>query len=233
MLIIGHRGAAGYEPENTLRSFRKAVSLDADMVEMDIFACRTGELVVLHDNTVDRTTNGRGYIWDLTYGELRSLDAGKGEKIPSLEEALNLLGKNCRINLELKGDDTARPVSGLIRKLVAERGWSYKNFYISSFNHYLLVEMNGLIPAGSGINISPLVAHLPVGYAAFAEQFKAYSVNISAEFVNAEFVKDAHERGMKAFAYLVNNREDMQRMKAMGVDGIFTDYPDITADYAD
>ncbi len=139
-LIIGHRGASGYEPENTLLSFKKAISLNADMIEMDIFKCKTGELVIIHDNTVDRTTNGKGYIRDLTFQELRILDAGKGEKIPTLTEVLDLVNNKIKINLELKGEETAGPVCELIRKYVEEKGWNYNDFYISSFNHRLLQE---------------------------------------------------------------------------------------------
>ena len=224
---FGHRGAAGHEPENTLRSFKKALSLGVEMVEMDIWTCKTGELVVMHDNTVNRTTNGKGYVWDLSFEDLRALNAGKGEKIPLLYEVLDLLGKEGKVNLELKGEGTARPMAKLLERYAAEKQYNYHNFYISSFNHYLLKEARTLFPKDCGIRICPLICGIPIKYAEFAECLGAYSVNIAAEFANEDFVKDAHGRGMKVFAYVVNDIAELARMRSMGVDGIFTDYPDI------
>lgn len=96
VLRIGHRGAAGYEPENTLRSFKTALRLGAEMTELDVHICGTGELVVIHDESVDRTTDGSGFVRDMTLDELKSLDAGKGEKIPTLNEVFSTLrGQIC------------------------------------------------------------------------------------------------------------------------------------------
>ena len=105
---VGHRGAAGHEPENTLRSFRKALDLGADMVELDVHLCGTGELVVIHDETVDRTTDGSGSVRDMPFHELRGLDAGKGERIPTLREVLDLLEGRAGVNIELKGPEYRR-----------------------------------------------------------------------------------------------------------------------------
>ena len=91
MIIIGHRGAMGYEPENTLRSFQKALDLGVDMIEFDVHLCKSGELVVFHDEKVNRTTNGQGYIAQKSLEKLKELDAGQGEKIPTLEEVLDLV----------------------------------------------------------------------------------------------------------------------------------------------
>ncbi|MEM3426627.1 MAG: glycerophosphodiester phosphodiesterase family protein, partial [Thermoproteota archaeon] len=100
VLKIGHRGARFYEPENTLRSFRKALELGVDAVELDVRRTRDGELVVIHDAEVDRTTNGKGLVRELTLEEIRRLDAGKGEKIPTLEEALDFLDGRVKILIE-------------------------------------------------------------------------------------------------------------------------------------
>src|SRR6056297_2287931 len=103
VLKIGHRGAMGYEPENTLRSFKKAIELNVDMVELDVYVCSSGELVVIHDDKVDKTTNGKGYVSEKSFDELRKLDAGMGEKIPTLQEVLDLIDKRAKVNIELKG----------------------------------------------------------------------------------------------------------------------------------
>jgi glycerophosphoryl diester phosphodiesterase len=226
-LIIGHRGASGYEPENTLLSFKKAIELDVDMIEMDVYRCKTGELIIIHDNTVDRTTNGKGFILDLTFDELRKLNAGKGEKIPTLEETLNLLNCKTKINLELKGEDTAGPVYELIKKYVKEKNWAYDDFYISSFNHRLLQEFISLTPDNAPIKICPLIYGIPIDLTQYKSIFNAYSLNISRDFINADMIKEAHTLGMKVFVYVVNNPNDALKIKSFGIDGIFTDFPDL------
>ena len=117
MLIIAHRGASGYEPENTLRSFRKAIGLKSDAIELDVQLTKDNKLVVIHDETVNRTTNGKGKVKDLTLRELRKLDAGKGEKVPTLEEVFNLVKRKVKIHVELKGNNIAKPVNDLIKNL--------------------------------------------------------------------------------------------------------------------
>ena len=220
---IGHRGACGYEPENTLRSFERAMELNADMVELDVHRCRSGELVVIHDNRVDRTTDGRGYVSEMDLADLRSLDAGKGERIPLLTEVLDLIGGRIAVNIELKGEGTARPVFELIEHYVKDENWSHDDFMVSSFNHYELLEFARLQPE---IRIGALTEGIPLGYAEFAERLGAYSVNVGLEFVNRNFVDDIHRRGMKVFVYTVNEKEDIERMRSLGVDGVFSNYPD-------
>lgn len=223
MIKIGHRGALGYAPENTLKSFQKALKLNVDAVELDIYVCKTGELVVIHDDKVDRTTNGNGYVIEKTFEELRSLDAGDGEKIPTLEEVLDLIDKKVRVNIELKGVGTAKPVYELIENYVKNKDWKYDDFLISSFNHYELSEFNELNPE---IEIGALLTGIPIGFAEFAEKVNASYVNPCIEFINKEFVDDIHYRGMKVFVWTVNDLDDIKRMKDLGVDGIFSNFPD-------
>ena len=220
---IGHRGACGYEPENTLLSFKKALELNVDMIELDVYACKTGELVVIHDDKVNRTTNGKGHIIKKSFKELRELNAGKGEKIPTLHEVLDLINQKAKVNIELKGTGTVKPVYEVIEKYVKEKDWSYNDFLISSFNHYELLKF---IKLCSNVKIGVLIKGIPIGFVEFAEKVNAYSVNLSLESVSKEFVEHAHKRGMKVFVYTVNNVDDMQRMKVMGVDGVFSDFPD-------
>ena len=199
LTIIAHRGAMGYEPENTILS-------------------------ILHDNTVDRTTNGSGYIWDMTFEELRIFDAGKGQKIPRLEEVLDSID-NIKINLELKGHDTAKPVYEMIKKYVKKGKWQFDSFCISSFNHRLLLNFVSIMKKNSGIKICPVVLGIPMDLSQFISKLNAYSLNISTEFINAEIVKDAHEKGMKVFVYVVNDLNEFRRMELLGIDGYFTNYP--------
>lgn len=223
MIKIGHRGAMGYEPENTLISFKRALDLKVDMIELDVYACKTKELVVIHDDKVDRTTNGKGWVTEMTFEELRSLDAGRGEKIPTLEEVFNLVDRKAKINVELKGPETAKPVLSLIDNYVNSKSFSYDDFLISSFNHYELAKAKKINP---GIKIGALITGIPIEYAKFGQDLGAYSVNLCREFINQEFVNDAHKRGLKALVWTVNDHDEIKRMKDLGVDGIFSNFPD-------
>lgn len=222
-LKIGHRGACGYEPENTLRSFRRALELKVDMIEFDVYTLAGGEIVIIHDDKVNRTTNGQGYVLDKSFEEIRKLDAGQGEKIPTLEETLDLIDKKCQVNIELKGVGTAESVWAVIEKYVTEKGWNYEDFFISSFNHHELKKFQELAPK---VRIGVLIVGLPIDYAVLAEKLGAYSINVSQEFINKEFVADAHQRGLKIFAFTVNDVDDIKRMRDLGVDGIFSNYPE-------
>jgi len=116
MLKIGHRGACGYEPGNTLRSFRKAIELNVDMVECDAYLTKDNRVVILHYSDVSKTTNGKGQVKDLTLKELRKLNAGKGEKIPTLEEVIKVCRNKCKLNVEIKKMNSAKKVAEIIVK---------------------------------------------------------------------------------------------------------------------
>ncbi len=226
LLNIGHRGAAGHLSENTLASIQKAVELNVDMIEFDVYYI-DGELVLIHDDRVDRTTNGEGYVWDYSFAELRKLDAGNGEKIPTLQEAVNIIPEHIQLNIEIKGRTATRPIIEFIQQH-AKTKQAKQRFLVSSFIHQELKLAKKL---DKDIRIGALCCAEPLKLTKFAEKLKAYSVNPSVEFVTQEFVKDAHMRGLKVFAYTVNHTDDIQRMHEMGVDGVFTNYPDRVNDY--
>lgn len=213
----------GYEPENTLQSFEKAIEQQVDMIELDVYTLKSGETVVIHDDRVDRTTDGEGYVWDFTYEDLRKLDAGGGQQIPTLLEVLGKVNRKSAVNIELKGTATARPVSDIIRKCTSE-GWDSEDFLVSSFNHHELLDFQQQIPE---VKIGALILAIPLNYAQFAEELGASSVNPGIEFVNKEFVEDAHRRGLEVNVWTVNHPDDMERIAALGVDGIFTNFPDV------
>jgi glycerophosphoryl diester phosphodiesterase len=219
---VGHRGAAGHEPENTLRSFRRAMELGADMVELDVHLCGSGELVVIHDEAVDRTTDGTGEVAEMTLDELRGLDAGKGEKIPTLQEVIDLATGRIGINIELKGPGTAGPALKHIEAAVDE-GWKISGFHVSSFH---LEELSAIRNLSEDIRTGVLFALDDGGIMGFAERNGAYSLNPNHRTVTPDLVAIAHERGLKIFAWTVNEPEDIARMRGLGVDGIISDYPD-------
>jgi len=223
MLRIGHRGACGYAPENTLASFKKALELSVDYVELDVSLSRDGYLVVIHDDKVDRTTNGTGLVIEKTLKELKQLDAGNGEKIPTLQEVLDLIDKKAKVNIELKGEKTARAAAQIIEKYAQTKGWSYNDFLVSSFNHQELHAFKTLKPQ---VKIGALIVGIPLNYARFGKDLKAYAINISMEFINKRFVDAAHTHGLKVLVFTVNDKDDIERMKNLKVDGIFSNFPD-------
>jgi glycerophosphoryl diester phosphodiesterase len=211
----------GHAPENTLASIREAIAMGSPCIEIDVYFV-DGHLVVFHDDRLDRTTNGTGYLCESTFDYLRSLDAGNGQKIPTLEEVCAEIDSKTCLNIELKGPDTAAPVADLITLLV-EDGWDINRFLVSSFHHRELLEIRRL---HRDINLGALVKGIPVDDAKFAEDLGAFSVHPSLELVDQHFVKDAHERGMKVYVYTVDNPEDLVRMQSIGVDGVFTGFPE-------
>lgn len=226
MLIIGHRGASGYEPENTIRSFEKAIALGVRMIEFDVHICKSGEVVVIHDEKINRTTNGHGYVGGKTIEELQKLDAGKGEKIPTFKEVLNFVNRRAKINIELKGEKTAKPVYTTIKEYIQKYGWTYDDFLISSFDNSQLKEMRTL---DSKIKIGAVVKEIKKDMLKLARELDIYSLHISykSKFLNKNFIDSWHKLGVLIFAWTVNDKNNVERLKALGVDGIFSDYPDI------
>src|SRR5690606_34213867 len=138
---IGHRGAKGHLAENTLESIYLALEMGVDAIELDVHRCQTGELVVIHDFTLDRTTNGQGEVAKHSLQDLKSLMVEEKYKIPLLTEVLDLIEGKCRINIELKGPNTADATCRIIKDHIAERNWTYEDFIVSSFQTHELEEV--------------------------------------------------------------------------------------------
>lgn len=220
MICIGHRGACGHEPENTLRSVRRALELGAQGIEVDVYFV-DGELVVFHDAKLDRTTNGKGVLARKTFAFLRTLDAGKGERIPTLREVFEEVGRRAFINVELKGAWTAKPVSALIHEYVTRHHWSYEDFIVSAFNRRELRAVSD-----PKIPIALLLTKPTRLYGLSARRVRASAVNPAARFVTKKFVENAHARGLRVFPYTVNTPAEISRLRHLGVDGVFTDFPE-------
>jgi len=222
ILCFAHRGASGYAPENTLTAFKKALELNAPWAELDVYYVEN-ELVVFHDDRMERVTDGTGYIEKLSLQKLRKLKVKNSEKIPYLHEVLDLADKKMNFNIELKGINTAEPVVKLIHSYL-KKGWKKEQFLISSFNHIELAKIQEL---DSELNTGALLCGMPLDYCAFASKLGAYSVHPSIEFLDKNYVEDAHRRGLKVFVYTVNHIDDMKKMMELNVDGMFTNYPDV------
>ncbi|MFT7243456.1 MAG: glycerophosphoryl diester phosphodiesterase [Candidatus Azotimanducaceae bacterium] len=217
-LCIGHRGASGHAPENTLKAFELAINMGCSWIELDVY-CVDGELVVIHDDDVDRTTNGTGAVMSLGFEALRQLDAGEGERIPTLQEVLNLCDRRINVNVELKGPDTALPACDLLNAALKD-GWHRDQFLLSSFNHRELARADPTFDRGA-------LLYKTTDYASRAQSLGAKAINLDQKLVSEAVVTGAHDQGLKVFVYTVNTREEMQVLKDMGVDGVFTDYPDL------
>jgi glycerophosphoryl diester phosphodiesterase len=222
LFCFGHRGASGHEPENTVRSVRKALELGAGGIEVDGYFA-DGRLVVIHDDTLSRTTNGHGRVMKKTFAYLRSLDAGLGERIPTLAEIFDAVNRRAVINVELKGAQTAAPVAALIAEYVNRLCWRYEDFLVSSFDHARIRQVKQLCPQ---IRIGALISKTPRGLAKSAEALGAWSLHASKRCVTSGLVADAHRRGLKVFVFTVNEPKDIARMRTLGVDGVFSDFPE-------
>ena len=220
--IIGHRGARGHAPENTLMGLDVGLKLGADWVEFDV-QLHQGELLLMHDLRLERTTNGMGRVSDHSFAALRKLDAGKGQQIPTLQEALNLIDQRIGVNIELKTwNGTAAAAANVLRDWL-DQGGAAEKILVSSFHLPELYEFRQLMPE---IPVGALLCGVPLDWAGVAVELGASTLNLSDEFVDERLIADAHARGLKVWVYTVNHPDDMARLKALGVDGIFTDYPD-------
>lgn len=222
-VLIGHRGACGYEPENTLKSFTQAIDMGCDGIELDVHVCKSGEVVVLHDTTLDRTTNGKGNVTEKTLEELKQYDAGKGEKIPTLAEVLDLLGDRITINIELKGYGTLEPTVSLLEEYFKMGKLSPSNVVLTSFIHEYIKDARTLLPI---VRTGLLIRSELLGFSALSEAADADYLVTFYEYANENVISDAHSRGIKVMTYTVNDMEEIRRLKKLGIDGIITNYPD-------
>ena len=223
MLNIGHRGAKGYEPENTLLSFQKAIDIGVDGIELDVHLSSDGAIMVIHDETLDRTTNGKGFVNELSLQELKTFQIEIENTIPTLIEVFDLVNKHCFINIELKGKGTSKPVINLIEHYIEEKNWNYGHFIISSFNWSALQEVrkwNAKIPIG-------VLTHTDLDLAiAFAKFIKAETIHPYFHLLTKENTIKMQNEGFKVFAWTVNETEDIQKIKSFHVNGIISDFPD-------
>lgn len=227
MIKIGHRGAAGYETENSLRSFAKAIELKVDVIELDVQVCKSGEPVVFHYKILDKITNGSGKISKKSLNEIKRWKLANGEKIPTLEEALDLIDKRVALNIELKGKKSAKPVHKVIARYIKEKKWPKDFFYISSFNRK---EIKDFRKIDAGFKIGYLVSGKRLGMYFgkynFAKKNQLYSLNVYYKKINKKLVFKVHQKGLKVFAWPVNEKKDIEKMKNLNVDGIISDFPD-------
>ncbi len=198
------------------------MALGADWIEIDVYAVEN-ELVVIHDDRLERTTNGRGYVMAQSLSYLRTLDAGKGEKIPFLREVFDLVDRRVGVNVELKGPGTAAPVAALIDHYVQQRGWEYDQILVSSFDHLELQKIQFIQPR---IRRGILLYGVPLHFLQSVENLAPFSVHPAIDFLDPELIQNAKQAGLQVYTYTVNDLEALNKARQSGVDGVFTDYPD-------
>jgi len=225
MIIFAHRGASGYAPENTLAAIKKAIELGAKAIEIDIHSVE-GELYVYHDRRLDHKSNGTGVISEVSREYLKTLSVD-GEPIPTLWEVMSYLSKHsCLVNIELKGMTCLAPFIDQYPKLIEELGFRADQLLISSLHHGFLQEFRRSYPQAF---IALLIKGILLNTSDIATQLDAYSIHFSLSFITSELVDNAHSKGFKVFVYTVDHPDDIHLLNKIGVDGIFTNYPDKAA----
>ena len=216
-LRIGHRGAAGHAPENTLAALELAINLGVDMVEFDVRQSADGALVLFHDRTIERTTNGKGSVETLSLSSLRELDAGGGERIPLLEEALVCLNGRAGAIIEVK-------VRGIVADLCAKVKVSdfQGPVIFASFFHEELLTVRRLM---ADAHTLALLKDAPIDPTAFAINVDATHAGLALDCVTPAMVQALQAQGIKVFVYTVDEPHDIDRMKRIGVDGIISNFP--------
>lgn len=231
---IAHRGFSARAPENTLSAFRAAIQAGADMLELDVIDSADGEPVVIHDDTVDRTTDGRGRVRGTTLAELRSLDAGSwfsrefaGERIPTLGQVLDLAAGRASVNIEIKSQTSTEVVARIVHEVRSRNLGPY--VLLSSFADEHVRHSLELAP---DIPRAALFDRMPDDPCRQAEELGAVAVNVHSRLASPELLVECHRRGLALTVFTVNGRSRLEALVGMGVDGVFTDQPDRLLDIA-
>jgi len=222
MFIIAHRGASGTEPENTLPAFALALEQKSDMIETDVHVCASGEAVLCHNHCILLDGEIRA-IKTLTLEELQAFDAGKGNRIPTLNEMLDRMNPNIKINLELKGPGSETEVAEILRKRIKNENWSDENFLITSFDHFRVEDFRDLMPE---VPRGALFKSQIISINDYMEQLNINTLITGFEFIRKSRVEELHRAGRKVMVFTVNEDSDILNMADMGVDGIITNYPE-------
>lgn len=215
--IVGHRGAAGYAPENTLRAFQYAINTGCDATELDVRLSKDNELIVIHDEEVSRVTDGNGKVKNMSVAELKALHCPDNQKLPTLQEVIDLCKNKIAMQIELKAKGTPYAVSQLIAKNNIEN-----NVVITSFHANLLREIKNINPK---LKAGFLFWWYSKKVWKIAEEIPADIIGPRCNIVTEELVRKAHALGKIVYAYHVNELDIGERLIALGVDEIGTDFP--------
>jgi glycerophosphoryl diester phosphodiesterase len=224
-LSIGHRGAKGYVAENTYESISKAIQLGVDGIEIDVFKCASGELVLFHDKDLKELTGESGLIENLTIKELEQFLVQGKYKIPTLKDVLTRIEKPLFVNIELKGLNTAQATSKIIADISRSTSWSLEHFIVSSFNWDEL-ELFRSIDKNTSVGVLVSKSMSINEAIEFGKKINAQAIHPNFKLLNDKAVKKIKNNGFKIYTWTVNNEDDINFMKKLKVDGIISDYPD-------
>ncbi len=221
-LCIAHRGASGHEPGNTIPAIRKALELGARAIELDIHYIQN-KLLVTHDTLIHDPDKGTVDITQCSFETIRTLDVGKGQTIPTLEDVLNVVNLSAYVNLELKGRGTARPVCDLISRFIIEKHWPEDHFILSSFDIQELETARSINP---DICLGLLMDRRDIDFVSLAARVRARFIGAVLTIIDPELISTAHDDELKVLVFTVNGITNIKRVKSMGADGVFTDFPE-------
>jgi glycerophosphoryl diester phosphodiesterase len=243
ILNVAHRGASGHAPEHTLTSYKMGEKMHGDYIEIDLQMTKDGELIAMHDETLDRTTNGTGLVKDYTLQEIKELDAGswfnekypekanpdyKGLKVPTLEEVFQTFGKNANYYIETKSPEVYPGMEEKLAEVVDEYGINKDTLLVQSFSSASLLKMNKIVPSIKLVQLmwytSP--AALSDGEVQAIKQY-AIGIGPNSTMIDKEYVQKTVQNGLEIHPYTVNDKAEMQKLIDWGVTGMFTNFPDI------
>ena len=217
--VVGHRGAAGVEPENTIRGFRYALELGVDYAECDVHLTKDNHLIVMHDETVDRTTNGTGAIRNLTFSEIRSLDAGKGERAPTLAEVLEVMKDRAILLIELKGEGVEEQAVQTVKEMHKDEQVIFTCFHLDRIRKVKSLD--------SSLKVGAIFGQPPADACQQALDAGASGIGVHYKNLHRELLEEAHSHGLDVRAWNPDTVPEMQAMIDLGVDGVSSNRPDL------
>nr|WP_256243287.1 glycerophosphodiester phosphodiesterase [Bacillus sp. V3B] len=240
---VSHRGASGYAPEHTLVSYDMGEKMHGDYIEVDLQMTKDGQLIAMHDEKVDRTTNGTGLVRDYTLDQIKQLDAGswfnetypqyanpdyEGLTVPTLEEVFQKFGKNAKYYIETKSPDIYPGMEEELLRLVNEYDINKKTLLVQSFSPESLKIMNELDPSVQLVQLTSYRSYAAITDAEIAE-IKEYAMAVGPNhtYLNEEYVQKVVNNGLEIHPYTVNDKERMEQLIDWGVTGMFTNFPDL------
>ena len=224
VIIFAHRGANAYCLENSIPSFKKAIELNAEYIELDIRVCKSGELIVIHDSSTKRVAKKQLKISKTNLKDLYKIRLNDNSKIPTLKDVLDLVQGKCKLNIEIKSRGSAKPLAKLLTKYIEHNKFDYSDFIVSSFLKKELLKFNKLLPK---VRVGLLFKAYPTNLKKFWGFKSIYSVHVNYRFVNRFFVILFHIFGLKVFVFTVNEKYKVLKLDKIKIDGVISDYPDI------
>lgn len=224
MLSIAHRGASGHAPENTISAFKKALALKADMIELDVRRCKSGELVVFHDALLNRVTNGKGKVRQKTLSELKELTVLDTEKISTLEEVLDFLDRRVLVDINVKDTLVISQTADVIHTYITAHQWKKENILLSATNYLRLYRAKKRYPV---ISIAPMVFFWPAFMAMVCALLKPAALKFPKRMITVDIMKFAKYWKIPVYIWTVNKKEEIGQLERMGVDGVITNYPEL------